>query len=502
MPEQWEKSVNREPPKKAPKPRESLERGANTFSQKKIDYIASKWKLQGAREKFKKAQEDRKAKETNNKNAVEALKGGLASELPGEVPADGKTEVDTEAHDLKTLEESIAKEEKAYQEKMESMLKEEKWKIDESDLLKEEKEKKIVEVERDYINKYATDMELGQKKSPDLKYVAKNFPSAWKETLLNPESIKNPELHKVREEILTESKNIQKNAWEQEVDYQKRLLDNFHEQTGLNISQAEFEKFMWINTETQNTSLPAIPSNAPTQTSESGNSNSWVANAVQQAPAQRTSSGWSGNNSSWGDYSSSGGWSGGWSGSWYSGGGGGNSSGESSIGGGSSSGSSSTPSETTGPSIEVGKSSSEIVNYAVGLTKLPREQAIMWAEHCTDWVDKVFRKVTGKSVYETPKTYNAVRKISWWDYGGTAAPKEVVDAIKPWQHLMLDKPSNGQYNTGHSHSVIAIDTPVDWMAKVVSYPNGGKQPVVETYDLLWLWRPANKQGRVIRIQWV
>lgn len=49
---------------------------------------------------------------------------------------------------------------------------------------------------------------------------------------------------------------------------------------------------------------------------------------------------------------------------------------------------------------------------------------------------------------------------------------------------MLDKPSNGRYNTGHSHSVIAIEKPVDGMAKVVSYPNGGKQPVVETYDLL------------------
>jgi CHAP domain len=158
-------------------------------------------------------------------------------------------------------------------------------------------------------------------------------------------------------------------------------------------------------------------------------------------------------------------------------------------------------SESTPTSPDVAKSSSDIVNYAIELTKKSRQEAIMWAEHCTDWIDRIYKAKTGRSVYEAPKTYNAVVKIPWWDYGGTAAPREVVDNIRPWQHLMLDKPKNGHYNAGSSHSVIAIEKPVDGMAKVVSYPNGGKQPVVETYDLLWLWRTADKQGRVIRIQW-
>lgn len=157
--------------------------------------------------------------------------------------------------------------------------------------------------------------------------------------------------------------------------------------------------------------------------------------------------------------------------------------------------------ESTVASPDVAKSSSEIVNYAVELTKKSRQEAIMWAEHCTDWVDRIYKQKTGRSVYEAPKTYNAVKKIPWWDYGGTAAPRNVVDSIRPGQHIMLDKPKNGRYNAGFSHSVIAIEKPVDGMAKVVSYPNGGKQPVVETYDLLWLGRAADKQGRVIRIQW-
>lgn len=497
MPEKWEKSANREPRKAAPKPRESLDRGSNGVSQKKVDYITSKWKLLWTREKFKKAKEDTKVNKTNRTKVGEALKDDLNIwVMPGEVAEDDKkAKVDTEAHDLKTLEESLAEEEKDYQEKMESMLKEEKWKIDESDLLKEEKEKKIVEVEREYIDKYATDMELGQKKSPDLKYVAKNFPSAWKETLLNPESIKNPELHKVREEILTESKNIQKNAWEQEADYQKRLLDNFHEQTGLNISQAEFEKFMWIKTETQNTVVPSVPPNAPAQASPWESSNSWVTNASQQAPAQRSSGGWSGNNSSWGGYSSSGGWGWGWSGSWE-----GYSSGGSSTGGWSSSWSSSTPSESAGGGQEANINyagwNKKIMDYALAKYEA---QDTMGAKHCTDWVVKVFKNAINADLYDLT-TYNWVRKVSGWTgYWGTPAGPDKIANIVGGKHLMLDKPPYWSWKT---HSVITLWPPDNnGVVSVVSYSGNGTKINKERYDLNWQWR-WDKDGKVIRIQGV
>lgn len=501
MPGNWEKSANREPRKVAPKPRESLDRGswASANSQKKVDYITSKWKLRGAREKLKKAKEDTKASKTNKANAGEELKDDLnVWVMPGEVPDDGKAEVDSESPDLKKLEESIEEQEKAYQIHFDQVLDEEKKLINDSDY--DDKEVRIAKIEREYIEKYSSDMVVSEKPL-NPQYFADKFPSAWKETLLNPESTKNTELQKVRDKMLKkvseESQKIPKTPWESDSQYNEKLLKNFNENTGLNISQAEFEKFMWITTEAGNTGVPtSYPPTAPAQSGATESSNSWVTNASQQRPAQSSSGGWSGNNSSGGSYSSSGGWGGGWSGGW-----GGYSSGGSSTGGGwSSSWSSSAPSERGWGGQEAN------INYA-GWNKaimdyaLAKQRAgdIMGAAHCTDWVVKVFKNAIWASLYDLPKSYDWVAKISGWTglWGTPAGPDKIASIV--WgKHVIVDKPPYWSWKT---HSFITLWTPEDGLVKVVSYPNGGIPPKLETYDLFWRWR-WDKDGKVLRIQWV
>lgn len=124
------------------------------------------------------------------------------------------------------------------------MLDSEKQTILKSGLTAGDKTKKIAEIEKEYINKYASDMEIGEKPL-DTKYLAEKFPTAWKETILDSEATKNPELKKVREKILEKvSDETQKIQGESATDYQQRLLMSLQKQTGLTLTPAEFEKFM------------------------------------------------------------------------------------------------------------------------------------------------------------------------------------------------------------------------------------------------------------------
>lgn len=127
---------------------------------------------------------------------------------------------------------------------------------------------------------------------------------------------------------------------------------------------------------------------------------------------------------------------------------------------------------------------------------------IMWAEHCTDWVDKVYQQSIGKSVYETHLYFNGITKISnWtWLWAGEYANESIISSIKPWMHIIVDKPQNWEYNQWKTHSILALTPPIDGVLKVVSYPNGGNPPKIEIYDLYGKGRA--KDGKAIRIQWV
>lgn len=482
MPEKWEKLVNGEQPKIAPQPSEKPDKGS-ILSEKKVDYMSSKSKLWGAREKLKKAQEDTEINKINKLNVGEELKDDLNDwVMPGKVQAEENQTTDTETYDLKVLEESIAKEEKAYQGQFDRLLDEEKKLINDSE--QPDKAIWIAKIEREYIEKYSTDMVVSEKPM-NAKYFAQKFPSAWKETLLNPESTKNSELQKVRDKMLQkvseEWSKIKKIPWESSSQYNERLLKNFNENTGLDISQAEFEKFTWITTEEQNVGISTNnQSNATMQTNGSGSSSSWTVDSSQQSM-----------NSS----------SGGWPGSWYSGGGEwAYSSSGSSTRGASSLWPSGTPSDNEGGGQEANINYSgwnkAIMDYALA------KQAsgdIMGAEHCTDWVVKVFKNAIWASLYDLPKSYDWVRSTwRWTGIWGTSAAPDKIASIVGGKHLIVDKPPYWSWKT---HSVITLWTPEDGLVKVVSYPNGGIPPKLETYDLFWRWR-WDKDGKVLRIQGV
>lgn len=156
--------------------------------------------------------------------------------------------------------------------------------------------------------------------------------------------------------------------------------------------------------------------------------------------------------------------------------------------------------ESSSPNPQLSSAQEAIASTDITKKALEWQKAgdIHGAVHCTDWVNKIYQEVTGKRVYDAKTYYNGVTKI-WWGtgIGGTHAPKEQIANIREGQHLIVDHGNNG----GKTHSVIALGTPDSaWRVQVVSYPNYGKPPKIETYTL---WEnTAAGEKRVLRIQWV
>lgn len=112
---------------------------------------------------------------------------------------------------------------------------------------------------------------------------------------------------------------------------------------------------------------------------------------------------------------------------------------------------------------------------------------ILGAAHCTDWVDKIYQREIGKSVYSAAKLFDG----DVYDVGASGrdtglrvreyADAGVISQVQPGDHIMVDHgPGFGQ---GRTHSVIALESPNDGILRVVSYPNGGRPPRIELYDL-------------------
>lgn len=130
---------------------------------------------------------------------------------------------------------------------------------------------------------------------------------------------------------------------------------------------------------------------------------------------------------------------------------------------------------------------------------------ILWAAHCTDWVDKIYQRSIGRSVYDTPRIYE------WWvttwaravDSRDTGlryrdyAQWMELERIQPWDHIMVDHGPN--YGRGRTHSVIALENPTNGMLRVVSYPWGGRAPRIDLYDLTGQGRNGGRPERAIRI---
>ncbi len=139
----------------------------------------------------------------------------------------------------------------------------------------------------------------------------------------------------------------------------------------------------------------------------------------------------------------------------------------------------------------------KIVEFALDAQK---RGDILWAEHCTDWVDKIYRETTWNTVYRN-SLYNGVSQSKIWLWTwlhGTHADTNQIAIIQPGNHIMVDHMENWKFSRGRTHSVIALSRPINGIVEVVSYPNNRILPRVEKYDLMWEWRAKN--GKVLRIQ--
>ena len=141
----------------------------------------------------------------------------------------------------------------------------------------------------------------------------------------------------------------------------------------------------------------------------------------------------------------------------------------------------------------------KLVNKAIALVK---NKDNLWALHCTDWINKIYQKVAGERVYDSRTLFNWVMHISKWTgiWVKKYAPKSVISSIKPWEHIMVDLPVDGKYNSWKTHSLIALSKPNNWLIEVASYPSYWSEPIIEMYDLYGLDRA--KSGKPIRIQTV
>ncbi len=131
-----------------------------------------------------------------------------------------------------------------------------------------------------------------------------------------------------------------------------------------------------------------------------------------------------------------------------------------------------------------------------------RNWDVLWAAHCTDWINLIYLKTVGKRVYDTRLYYNGTQEIEkWTKIGWIPASNHQLWMIRPWMHILVDKPKSNEYNQWRTHSFIALSAPIDGIIKVISYPNDGIPPKIEMYDLYAGWR-WDKDGKVLRIQGV
>lgn len=179
--------------------------------------------------KYKNYQEKKSLLDRASKEDVQA---------PGEKDAVDKSNAE---NTLKKMEDAYKKDEKIYQT------------ITFDDTLAKkakstpEEQKKI---EWEWLSKSVTDLHYDIEPLDDsrVQFLAKTFPEAWKNAIVDPKSVENnSELKKVREAILEKTmknaSSIVPMQWESPIAYQERLYQNFQKTTGIQITLEEFNQF-------------------------------------------------------------------------------------------------------------------------------------------------------------------------------------------------------------------------------------------------------------------
>ncbi len=120
---------------------------------------------------------------------------------------------------------------------------------------------------------------------------------------------------------------------------------------------------------------------------------------------------------------------------------------------------------------------------------------IFWAKNCTDWVSKIWWKDVNTWSYVFKWKILEKDNGRWSSFiPEKYASKNIIAQIKPWNHILVDKPT---YKRWRTHSIIALEKPNNWVVRVASY-SWYSTPTEEIYDLYWKGR-WDKDAKVARI---
>ncbi len=181
-----------------------------------------------------------KLQEREKQDAGKMLLDGFSSE-PGKLTISQKPKENfVESSELKNARE-LSGAKTAYQEQLKKTHETHIWEL-------KDKPEEQMRVWQEYLGRCVKDLWINPENigKDDVKVFAETLPKAWKKTLLDSKSVeKNPELKKVRDEILLQGFKVARRWDMTDAQYQEALLKNMKEVTGIDdLTQEDVAKIL------------------------------------------------------------------------------------------------------------------------------------------------------------------------------------------------------------------------------------------------------------------